>query len=96
MRLMRKLFAILLLLLWSPLLAAGFEAEPLRQIQADVGPTCTVEPVKSTLSLVGNNGLRAERWVVNTCTGLAKYEVSYYPPQFFPGRDSPYAVRRIE
>ena len=96
MRSMRTLLALLPLLLWSPLAAAGFDPEPLSQIQADFGPTCAVEPLKSTLSLAGNNGLRVELWVIKTCIGLAKYEVSYYPPQFFPGRDSPYAVRRLK
>ena len=95
MRSIRTLLAILLLLHWSALSAAGFDPEPLSQIQADVSPSCAVEPVKSTLSLAGN-GLRLELWTVRTCNGLAKYEVSYYPPQFFPGRHSPYAVRRIE
>jgi hypothetical protein len=95
MKSMRILLA-LLLLPWLPLSAAGFDAEPLSQIQADVGQTCTVEPIRSTLQLAANNGLRIELWVVKTCTGLAKYEVSYYPPQFFPGRDNPYAVRSIK
>ncbi|GAB3092401.1 hypothetical protein GCM10027159_07030 [Lysobacter terrae] len=96
MRSLRKLLVLSLLLHCSSLLAAEFDAAPLSQIQADVGPGCAVEPIKSTLSLAGNNGLRIELWVVMTCNGLAKYEVSYYPPQFFPRRGSPYAVRRIK
>ena len=96
MRSMRSLPALLLHLHWSPLSAAGFEPEPLRQIQEDVGASCAVEPVKSFLSLAANNGFRVEQWTVKTCNGLAKYEVSYYPPQFFPDHDNPYAVRRID
>jgi hypothetical protein len=87
----------LLLLLYSPtLIAARFDPEPLSMIQTEAGQACTVVPIESTLSIAGNNGFRIERWVVRTCKGLARYEVSYHPPQFFPGRDSPYAVRRIE
>lgn len=96
MRSIRTSLLLLPLLQWSALSAAGFDPEPLSQIQADVGPSCAVEPLKSTLSLAGNNGFRVELWTVRTCNGLAKYEVSYYPAQSFPGRDSHYAVRRIE
>lgn len=95
MRPMRKLLSLLLFVYWAPSLAADFDPEPLRQIRAEAGSNCAVEPLESALMLIGNNGSRVDRWKLETCAGRVTYEVSYYPPQFFPDRSNPYSVRRI-
>lgn len=93
---MRKLLILLVVVYCAPSLAAEFDPDPLGQIRVDAGPDCIVEPLESTLTLIGNNGFRVEQWVVETCAGRVAYEVSYYPPQFFRDRSSPYSVRRVE
>jgi hypothetical protein len=72
-----------------------FAFEALKQIQAQLGDSCAVEPIESKLTLIGNNGFRIERWQVNTCSGPAEYDVRYYPPEFFPNRDSAFSVQRV-
>ena len=93
---MHTTFAFLPLLYSPALTAARFDPEPLGMIQAEVGQACKVVPIEFTLSLAGNNGLRIERWNARTCKGLATYGASYRRMQFFPGHDTPYAIRRIE
>ena len=92
---MRKLLTLLILVCCPPSMAAEFDP-PLTQIRVDAGLKCAVEALEATVILIGNNGFRVERWEVETCAGRVTYEVSYYPPQFFRDRVSPYSVRRIE
>jgi hypothetical protein len=95
MKAIQMLVVIFLVALMPPAQASDFDQVPLDQIRADVGSTCSVRPAERTLSLVGNNGFRIERWVVETCNGPVRYDVIYYPPEFFPDREVAYEIRRI-
>ncbi len=91
----RFLATLVVALLMPSAQASEFEQVPLDQIRAEIGPACAVRPTARTVSLLGNNGFRVERWVMATCNGTVRYDVSYYPSDVFPDRDSAYEIRRI-
>ena len=94
---MRKYVVVALLTLFAARSNAdtGPQDEWLQLIGKDVGSSCNFELLKVGTVLAGNNGLRSEQWYVKTCKGNLEYQVQYFPPAFFPTRDSPYQVTRI-
>lgn len=54
---------------------------------------CAVELLRVGTILSGFNGLRKEQWFLKTCNGDAEYLVTFYPPDAFPGRHSPFEVQ---
>jgi hypothetical protein len=75
--------------------AGPLEAEWLRLVKAELSPACAVELSKVGTVVAGNNGYRNEQWFVRTCNGVFEYLVTYYPHSAFPGRASPFEVKRV-
>ena len=71
------------------------EAQWLKLIEAEVGTACEVKKLRVTHTAVGNNGVRFETWVMQTCLGQVEYGTAYHPPAAFPNRPSPYEVKRL-
>ena len=71
------------------------EEQWLRLIAEEVSSSCRVGAPDVLDSLTGNNGARVEHWRLATCSGPVEYEVSYWPPEYFPGRASPITISRV-
>lgn len=54
-----------------------------RLIKADFKGGC-VSQLDQYLSIVGNNGVRYGKWLVQTCEGNFEYFANYYPPGVKP------------
>ncbi|WP_204243694.1 hypothetical protein [Xanthomonas sp. NCPPB 1128] len=76
--------------------SAELEQAWLSLIRKTLPPSCHAEKLAVDGTVSGNNGLRQERWRMDTCRGEASYMVAYYPPAAFPNRQSPFKITRID
>jgi len=60
------------------------------------GQSCEVRIEHVISQLVGNNGVRVERWTVEACEKLWTYDVEYYPREHFPDRNTDKVVRLVD
>ncbi|MRH01200.1 hypothetical protein GIY21_12970 [Xanthomonas sontii] len=92
--------AICVSILIAPMPAAHATEEVeqawLSLIRQALPPSCHAEKLAMDATVSGNNGLRQERWRMDTCRGEASYVVAYYPPVAFPNRKSPFEITRID
>jgi hypothetical protein len=92
-----SLVVFILYLSGTPTFAASIlETTWLHLIRAGFDASCTVAKYKVGTIALGNNGFHSEQWFMHTCRGNYEYLVEYYPPSAFPGRASPYQVKRID